>query len=685
MSTIKLALIGNPNCGKSSLFNFLTGLHQKTGNFAGVTVDKISGNFKLEGLEIEIIDLPGTYSLHPLSQDEHVVLNHLINSDPKKKPDAILYIADSTQLDRQLLLYSQVRDLGIPVFLAFSMKDYAEEKKIILNEDILEKELGQRPSIYSVRDATSLIELKKSLSAFLKNKTQTEEAYQYNELEAKLTSDLPSDQTNYGRLLMLHHGEYLNIDESIKVKVKELKENKDYDGIKWQVDETLSRFETIEKSLFKAYQKDHDYLTTFSFRADRILTNSVWGPLIFLFVMFLVFQAIFTLAEWPMNGIDQLFGGIATGLGQFLPDHALSDMVTEGVVPGIAGVVIFIPQIALLFFLIALLEESGYMSRAVFLFDRFFQKFGLNGRSLIALVSASACAIPAVMSARSIKNEKERLITIFVAPLMSCSARTPVYIVLITFIISQEKIWGWISLQGLVFIGFYLIGLAAVLIVAWVMKLIFKTNQSSILMLELPEYKWPNLMAVVMHTWHKVKSFIVEAGKVILVISMILWFLASYGPRDFGMASSSVEETNIVAEPTELEDSFAGHLGKWIEPVIKPLGFDWKIGIALITSFAAREVFVGTMATIYSVGDEEDFEGIQAQMKKETRGDTIEPVYTQATALSLVVFYIFAMQCMSTLAVVRKETGGWKWPIIQFVVMSAMAYIGSLLIYQWLS
>jgi ferrous iron transport protein B len=372
-------------------------------------------------------------------------------------------------------------------------------------------------------------------------------------------------------------------------------------------------------------------------------------------------------------------------------------MITEGIIPGFAGVLVFIPQIAILFFLLGILEESGYLSRAIFLFDRFFQRLGMNGRSLVAMVSASACAIPAIMSTRSIKSKRERLITILLTPLVSCSARTPVYIVLIGFIITGDKLWGVVSLQGLAFLSFYLLGIIAIIVIAFLLKLIFPSNEQSYLMLEMPEYKWPSIKDISLFTWLKIRSFIVEAGKIIFVISLVLWFLASYGPSGREeMVEQELKEMTDLSETTAedvaslrnakmLEASYAGRMGKWIEPVIKPLGFDWKIGIALVTSFAAREVFVSTMATIYAIGSEDDTTGIRQKMSAEVSPSTGEKVYTRATALSLVVFYIFAMQCMSTLAVVRKETGTWKWPILQFIFMTALAYLAAFTVFQVLS
>lgn len=683
----KVALIGNPNCGKSTLFNLLTGLSQKTGNFSGVTVDKKTGTLRAQDEHIQIMDLPGTYSLHPLTEDEHVVLRVLLNPNPEERPDAIVFIADSTQLDKHLLLYTQIRDLGYPIFLALSMIDIAKEKNIDIDLDQLESKLGHPVLSYDARNAHSVEAVQNAIVA---NRFSTPSLNDfYFPPEETSSNGLVGEMTPYGQIL---HAYYLN-EPATATSFSEIDLDKDSraDDLAAQVHETMERCDRIESLLANVYSKK-SLGKSKSYEADRWLTHSVWGPLVFAFVMFLVFQAIFTLAEWPMNLIDGLFAGTSQFASELLPGGWVTDLIAEGIIPGLAGVIIFIPQIAILFFLIGLLEESGYMSRAIFLFDKLFRKLGLHGRSLLALVSASACAIPAVMSARAIKNEKERLITILVTPFISCSARTPVYIVLIAFIVSSDKVAGWINPQGLVFAGFYMLGLIAAILFAWVLKKVFSNQAESYLMLEMPDYKWPDFRSVLWYTWTKVRSFIVEAGKIILIISIALWFLASYGPSDREeqvlLTMESIEGQMDLDEDTRgqltqslmLEHSYAGHLGKAIEPVIKPLGFDWKIGIALITSFAAREVFVSTMATIYSVESEEDYVGIQAQMQRERHVDTLQPVYTQATALSLVVFYIFAMQCMSTLAVVKKETGTWKWPIFQFIGMTLIAYAGAWLV-----
>ncbi|MDX1684542.1 MAG: ferrous iron transport protein B [Saprospiraceae bacterium] len=693
-----IAIVGNPNCGKTALFNQLSGLRQKTGNFAGVTVDKKTADIRVDHQKLTIVDLPGTYSLYPLTEDEHIVAKVLLDPANEVHPDAVLFIADPDQLERHLLLYTQIRDLGFPMFLGLSMADVAEKKGLKVDTEELARRLGHPVVSFSIRNKSGLDVLSKELISVLEKDRSHKPIYALTSLEDQLVKDLDHGMTPYGRLVLAHHAtEFSFLEERDREEIERKKKELSFDAMSAQVEETLSRFNWIERIISAVVANEKDYLESNSLRADRIITHKLIGPLIFLFILFLMFQAIYTIAEAPMQWIEQVFALSSNFLKGLVPAGWARDMVTEGILPGLAGVLVFIPQISILFFILGLLEESGYLARAVFLFDRFFQRLGLNGRSLIAFVSASACAIPAIMSTRSIKSRKERILTIMVTPFISCSARTPVYIVLVGFIVANQKIWGIISLQGLVFLSFYLLGIGAVIIFALILRLFLKSNEPSFLMLELPDYKWPNLTDILFSTWLKVKSFIIEAGKIIFLISMVLWVMASYGPSgrdayveekieqfkvDPGSKEASIDEVKNAAL---LESSYAGILGKWIEPVIRPLGYDWKIGIALITSFAAREVFVSTMATIYSIGSEEDTEGIKQKMQAEVNSRTGEKQYTQATALSLIVFYIFAMQCMSTLAVVRKETGSWKWPAIQFFMMTGLAYLASLIVYQVLS
>lgn len=693
-----IAIVGNPNCGKTALFNQLSGLRQRTGNFAGVTVEKKSTVLRLNDQRINLVDLPGTYSLYPLTEDEHVVAKTLIDVDSDGHPDAVLFIADPNHLERHMLLYTQIRDLGFPIILGLSMSDIARSKGLVIDLPRLQGILGHPVVSFSARTGEGLDQLRDEILKLSSSNHSSTPIYELNDLEKQVISVCRTDYSDYQKLITVHHVEQFDfVPEDLKADIILKKEKLGFDNLAAQVEETLSRFGWIEGVLHKVLKNEKDYLDSKSLKADRILTHKVVGPIIFFFVLFLIFQAIYSLAEAPMEWIESVFAISSEWFDNMLPDNMFKSLLTEGILPGLAGVLVFIPQIAILFFLLGLLEESGYLSRPIFLFDRFFQRLGMNGRSLVALVSASACAIPAIMSTRSIRSKKERLLTILVTPLVSCSARTPVYIVLVGFIVSNEKVWGFINLQGLAFLGFYLLGILAVILFSLLLKVILKSREPSFLMLELPEYKVPSIKDIGYSTWLKVRSFIVEAGKIIFIISIALWFLSSYGPSNRDQVvqerleswesdkEASEEEVLAKAASLRLETSYAGRLGHAIEPVIAPLGFDWKIGISLITSFAAREVFVSTMATIYSLESEENTTGIRQRMSEEVNPVTGAKRYTSATALSLVVFYIFAMQCMSTLAVVKKETGSWKWPVLQFVSMTALAYLSSLFVYQILS
>ena len=695
----KIALLGNPNAGKSSIFNLLTGLRQKVGNFPGVTVDKKLGTAYLNSdLAVTIVDFPGTYSLYPTSQDERIVTNTFTNPQDENYPDAILYIADITQLEKHLLLLSQVHDLGLPVLLALNMVDAARAENLSLDADKIAKELGIKTVTVSGRTGEGLEELKAGLVEI----TTTSKNYELKkpflrfsdeekEIAASLASKFPQT-TDYQRILITHHQKHLPfLTEEDRVFVQE---KAPLESLKYQVRETMQRFESIEPLVKKSVTRVGDEPDSLTDKIDDIVTHRVWGLFIFFGLMLLVFQAIFAWATVPMDWIDAGFGAVAESVNNTLPDTWYRSLLTDGVIAGISGVLIFIPQIAVLFFLIGLLEESGYMARAVYLFDGLMRRFGLNGRSVVGLVSGTACAIPAIMSTRTISNWKERLITIMVTPLISCSARIPVYTVLIAFVVPSVTVWGIFNAQGLVFMGLYMLGLIAALASAWVFKKILKNEETSFLLLELPVYRRPIMKNVLLNVYEKTKTFVIEAGKVIFVISIILWFLASYGPTkamDNAMSEATeVIETqnldegaadNLIASK-KIEASYAGHLGKFIEPAIEPLGFDWKIGISLITSFAAREVFVGTMATIYSIGSDSDEFAVRDKLREAKNPKTGKPVYNWVTSLSLLIFYVFAMQCMSTLAVTRRETKSWKWAAIQFIFMTAMAYFGSLFVYQ---
>jgi ferrous iron transport protein B len=696
-ATYNIALAGNPNVGKSSIFNRLTGLRQKVGNFPGVTVDKKSGTIRFESrAQAEVTDLPGLYSLYPTSEDEKVVLNILLQEQSDKYPDAIGYIADANDLERHLLLCSQLIDLRIPIVLGLNMTDTAAGKGISIDSKKLSDALGIEVVEINGRTGEGVDEFKRLLEATLKSGHKPKHFYELSPGErqiAKDVSDYLRTDAPYKALLLTHHAGHLeHLSDEQKQFIRTLKEQYSFDSLDLQLDEIMSRYRQLGPIVKSCVSLKPVKGKDFSSRADRILTHPVFGLLIFMVLMILVFQSIFSWSEWPMTVIEESFAGLSSILSERLPDAWFSRLLTEGVVAGLSGVLVFVPQIAILFLLISILEESGYMARVVYLFDHIMRRFGLNGRSVVALISGGACAIPAIMSTRTITNWKERLITILVTPLISCSARIPVFTILIAVTIPAYKLFGWINIQGLVFLGLYALGAAAALLSALVFSRILKTEEPGFLIMELPQYQVPQWKNVGLTVVEKVKTFSWEAGRIIMLVSIVLWFLASYG-RPSAMESAreqaaaefavSQEVSLDQLEAThELEASFAGTLGKFIEPVIAPLGYDWKIGIALITSFAAREVFVGTMATIYAVGDESDEALLRQRMSEAQNMRTGKKVFTLPTAVSLMVFYLFAMQCMSTLAVVRRETKTWKWPAVQLAYMSVLAYGAAFAVYK---
>lgn len=698
---LKIALVGNPNAGKTSLFNQLTGLKQKVGNFPGVTMDKISGSFKLtDGTPATIIDLPGTYSIYPRSMDERVVFDVLSDSTAKDYPDVIIVIVDASSLERNLLLFTEVRDLGIPTIMALNMVEVAKKEKKSISVKALEREFETKVVCINARKGLGIEKLKKALTEKI---TEPAEAFfQAKSLSPEIVPiikerfDLKNDYLAYQYAQQTYSKQFLSNGEKKFIADAKVKYN--FCDRQFQTSETVERYQGIRKKL-QSVINDHgkDINETRSNKIDRILTHKVYGYAIFFTILFLLFQSIFKWAEPFMDMIDFGFARLSFLTKQYLPDGALTNLIAEGVIPGLGGVLIFIPQIALLFCFISILEESGYMARVVFLMDKIMRKFGLNGKSVVPLISGVACAIPAIMATRNIESWKDRLITIFVTPLMSCSARLPVYAILIALVVPSRTVMGIFNLQGLVLMGMYLLGFVAAILSALMMKYILKAKDRSYFIMELPIYRWPKWKNVWFTIFGKSKTFVLEAGKIILAISIILWVLASYGPGEkFDNAEEIVKkelETNQVAAADyenrlssyKLEHSYAGRLGKMIEPAIQPLGYDWKIGIALITSFAAREVFVGTIATIYSVGAEEESEStIKDKLRAEVNPATGEPMYSLALGVSLLIFYAFAMQCMSTLAVVYRETKTWKWPILQLIYMSGIAYLGALLAYQLL-
>lgn len=699
----KVALVGNPNSGKSSLFNQLTGLKQKIGNFPGVTVEKRSGITTLpDGSSLEIIDLPGTYSIYPRSLDEQIVAEILLDHHSLTTPDKIVVIADATNLKRGLLLLSQIVDLGLPTILALNMMDLVARAGISYDIKTLSKRLGIPVVPINARIGIGLEELKKVIAAPIASPVGSTFKIWY-ETKApveELRETLGVDNDYEAYQFLEQPGSLKFLSKKDREIVDEVRTRHHFVPGKFQGAETIQRYSFIQDLLNEVTLKQTDFSwKNYSQKIDKVLTHKVWGYALFFGLLFLIFQAIFAWATVPMDMIDLLFADFSRYLHAALPEGPLTSLLADGIVPGIGGIIIFVPQIAILFAFISILEESGYMARVVFLMDKLMRRFGLNGKSVVPLMSGVACAIPAIMATRTIDNWKERTITIFVTPLMSCSARLPVFTILIALIVPEQKLFGFFNLQGIALMGLYLLGFLAALGSAWVMKQIIRVKERSFLIMELPTYRVPKWSNVGYTIVEKTKAFVIEAGKVIMAISIILWVLASYGPGD-KLANA---RENVLAESQhlrlteqgledriaayKLENSYAGVIGKSMEPVIRPLGYDWKIGIALITSFAAREVFVGTMATIYSIGSAggDDEATIKSRMKEEVNPETGGPRFTPAVGFSLLVFYLFAMQCMSTIAVVYRETRGWKWPLIQLIYMTALAYISALVVYQVMS
>lgn len=702
-SSFTIALVGNPNSGKSSLFNNLTGLNQKVGNFPGVTVDKKTGVSALTPqLKAKIIDLPGTYSLYPKSADEQVTYEVLLDTENADRPDMVVVIADAANLKRNLLFCSQITDLGLPVVIALTMNDIARKKGITIDVVELERLMGIPVLKINPRKNKGITELKKAIAEVYSNRETAlrKDFIEAEDLTGKWIDDVKAISGAYSKYGAMHVAcnymelSYLNAAQRMRIAAHVTESG--FSKARAQSDEIMMRYGKIGNIMSRCVAETSPLKRAArSEHLDKVLLHPLWGNLILLTVLFIMFQSIFWLAEYPMEWVENIFAYTTGWLDEMLEQGFLKDLLINGLLAGIGGIAIFIPQIMILFGFITLLEDTGYMARISFLSDRLMRSVGLNGRSVMPLISGMACAVPAVMAARTIQNRKERLITIMVTPLMSCSARLPVYTILIGLVIPNKSLWLF-NLQGLVLMGLYLLGFAMALIVAKVMDMIIKVKERSYFLMELPVYRAPRWKNIATTMIEKAKIFVFDAGKVIMIISLLLWVLATFGPPQRMEAvtekytilrqESPDNATNLNrAEQTErLENSFAGIMGKAIEPAIKPLGYDWKIGIALITSFAAREVFVGTMATLYSVGSDETSDTIRKKMRSARRPDG-SPVYSLPTGLSLLIFYVFAMQCMSTLAIVKRETRSWKYPAIQFVYMLGIAYLGAFIVFMLFS
>jgi ferrous iron transport protein B len=692
---LKIALIGNPNTGKTSLFNQLTGLNQQVGNYPGITVQRKVGYFELaDKTPIELIDLPGTYSLNTHAKDEQVVLELLMNKSDKNHPDAVIVVCDVENLKRNLFLFTQIKDLGLPALLVFNMSDRLKQKGISIDLVGLEKTLKTKIILTSTRKGEGISDLKTVLQDI-------------SALDSAPIFDLKSiDQAFFEKLQTVSPSSHLYalwLAQMQGLYFEEVANNKDYNLLdtahndlkKYLHKETIKRYQLINTWIKQFYQFDDQLAEDFTTRIDRILTHKVFGFLIFIAILLLIFQAIFDWSSAPMDFIDESFGALSNWLSEKLPAGMTTSLLTEGLIPGISGVLIFIPQIAILFFFISLLEESGYMSRVVFMMDKIMRKFGLSGKSVVPLISGTACAIPAIMATRNIENWKERLVTILITPFTTCSARLPVYAIIIGIIIPPTKVFGLFGAQALMLLGLYLLGFLMAIVGAIILNKVIKTKTKSYFVVEMPNYKMPFYKNVGINVFEKTKAFVTGAGLIIISLSIILWFLGAHGPsHEFEFAEKIVSVANPQLANDELADqvaayklehSYMGIMGKAIEPVVEPLGYDWKIGIGVIASFAAREVFVGTMATIYNVGQAtDDEETIKERMRDEKHYVTKKPVYNFATGISLLLFYAFAMQCISTLAIVKKETNSWKWPMIQLIFMSGFAYLVAFLAYQGL-
>ena len=698
---IHIGLVGNPNSGKSSLFNCLTGLNQHVGNFPGVTVELKVGEAKIDdSLWAEFIDLPGTYSLYPRRHDEQVTYDVLLNEDHLEHPDILVVIVDASNLKRNLLFASQVIDLKIPTVIVLTMMDLARKKGVEIDVAGLEREFGVPVIPVNPRKNKGIPQLKKTLSQITATLAPTTirnfvpDALWGRGTVQAIKERLPQ-LSDYKALHLAFNYKELGINSSVKKIVEESIKDIPLNKTLSQAEEITERYARIKMIMQQTVvEPDPLQRTLLTDKLDNILLHRRWGYLILLAVLFLLFQSVFLIAQYPMDWIELGFAKLGSVLSGALPEAWWSDLLINGVVAGLSGILVFVPQIMILFGLITVLEDSGYMARISFLSDRLMRSVGLNGKSVMPMISGFACAVPAIMSARSIENRKERLLTILITPLMSCSARLPVFTILIGLVIPNNYLLGFLSVQGLVMMGLYLLGLLMALVVAFVARWFINIKERSFFILELPTYRAPRWGNVVQTMINKAKIFVFDAGKVIMIISLILWAMSSFGPGNRmknvtqqyeqlkQQPNANAEQLDKEFATARLENSFAGILGKSIEPVIAPLGYDWKIGIALITSFAAREVFVGTMATLYSVGEQDENELRLRDKMKAAKKEDGTPVYTLASGLSLMIFYVFAMQCMSTLAVVKRETKTWKWPIIQLIYMTGLAYVMSLIVFQ---
>jgi ferrous iron transport protein B len=667
------------------------------GNYPGITVEKKQGTCKFgRACKVHILDLPGTYSLNASSLDENVVIELLLNKNDKDFPDVAVVVADVENLKRNLLLFTQIKDLGIPAILAINMSDRMKRKAITLDIPLLEEKLQTKIALISSRKNLGFDYLKELIENY--NQLSTKPCLNASSISPeyfdRLRKAFPNQDLYKLWLVITQDVNFGKLDRNELKGVASFQTESVSNLKRLQQKETVARYQFINETLKQTLHIDTANAKDLRSRLDRILTHKVWGYVIFFGILLLIFQAIFDWSSYPMDFIDSTFASLSEWTKNTLPAGDFTNLIAEGIIPGLGGIVIFIPQIAFLFLFISILEETGYMSRVVFLMDRVMRRFGLSGKSVVPLVAGTACAIPAIMATRNIENWKERLITILVTPFTTCSARLPVYLIIIALVIPDTRVLGIFSLQGLTLMFMYILGFGAAIFSAYLLDKILKIRSKSFFVVEMPNYKLPLPKNVIITVVEKTKAFVFGAGKIILAISIILWVMASYGPGNFNNAEEiitneyasqnlSQEEIDMHIDSYKLEHSYIGRIGHAIEPAVRPLGYDWKIGIAIVSSFAAREVFVGTLATIYSVGSEEE-ETIKNRMAAEINPVLGGPLFNFASGVSLLLFYAFAMQCMSTLAIVKKETNSWKWPMWQLFVMSAIAYVVALAAYQFL-
>lgn len=667
----KILLVGNPNVGKSTVFNVLCNRKQKTGNYAGVTVASHSGNYIFQNEEVEVIDLPGSYSIYPSSEDEAIFAKYLV--DEIHRYSGVVYILEALSIKRGLLLFQQIQDLGVPMILVVNQIDQAERRGIHIDVNALETETGVKVISTNAKENLGIEQLRQSIfsNEFIASEQPTFEIpMEQKGMVFKILQNT-NEKNQYKVWTLLASDTYLGKLETVNDQLNEA-DVKCLIPKRLQTQETIRRYQNIDKIIAKVISRKPQFKELLTEKLDKVLVHKIWGYLIFLGILLIIFQMVFYLAAYPMDWIDTLFVKFSNLAKNSLPEGPINSLIANGIIPGIGGIVIFAPQIGILLYFLYLLEDSGYMARVIFLMDRFLRPFGLNGKSIVPLVSGTACAIPAVMSTRNIENVKERLITIMVTPFMTCSARLPVYSIIIGLII-PDRFFGGISYKALALLAMYLLGFIMALLASLILKKFIKEKGKTFLVMDLPTYKKPLFGYDFRLVLEKVWGFITGAGKIIFVVSIIIWVLSYFGPK------TSTDQ--LVATDVHLDHSYLAKIGKTMEPAIAPLGYDWKMGVGILTSFAAREVFVGTMATLYSLDDDAPEGKVIEKMRRDVKPNG-EKVFNFATGLSILVFYAFAMQCISTIAAVYRETKSWQWTALQVIGMSGLAYFASLFVYQ---